>query len=212
MGGDDHEKMHFVVVGPGGVGKSAITLSFVRNQFMEEYDPTIEDSYTKELVVDDVTVELDITDTAGQEEFRGLWGDKHISSGDGFIVVYSVIDANTLADLEQFKTQIHRVKDQNKVPMVICANKCDLKDEREVSKEEGDKFAQNANAIHVETSAKTGLHVEDAFLALIREVRASRKRKADAAAAKEATAGGKPAANGKAGGKAEKKKGGCTIL
>ena len=62
--------MSLVVMGAGGVGKSAITLSFMRNQFVEEYDPTIEDSYCKECLVDGVETTLDITDTAGQEEYR----------------------------------------------------------------------------------------------------------------------------------------------
>lgn len=68
-----------VVVGGGGVGKSALTIQFIQNQFPEEYDPTIEDSYRKQCLIDEEVALLDVLDTAGQEEYRcvprrlGLW-------------------------------------------------------------------------------------------------------------------------------------------
>lgn len=59
-----------VVVGGGGVGKSALTIQFIQNQFPEEYDPTIEDSYRKQCLIDEEVALLDVLDTAGQEEYR----------------------------------------------------------------------------------------------------------------------------------------------
>lgn len=220
------EKMRVVVVGPGGVGKSAITLRFVRNQFLAEYDPTIEDSYSKEVEVDGIMCNLDITDTAGQEEFRGLWGDKHIQAGDGFLLVFACDEAATLEDLEEFKTQISRVKDSNTIPMVICGNKVDLVDTREVETEQGQEFAENANATFMETSAKSGNNIEESFKTLIRLVREERKKvaekKAKADQAKKAAPPPNSAGDSKAGSggnsgggksnKQKKKKGGCTLL
>ena len=54
----------------GGVGKSALTIQLIQNHFVDEYDPTIEDSYRKQVVIDGETCLLDILDTAGQEEYR----------------------------------------------------------------------------------------------------------------------------------------------
>lgn len=48
-----------VVVGGGGVGKSALTIQFIQSHFVEEYDPTIEDSYRKQCVIDDEVAVLD---------------------------------------------------------------------------------------------------------------------------------------------------------
>jgi GTPase SAR1 family protein len=59
-----------VVVGTGGVGKSALTIQLINHSFMDDYDPTIEDSYRMQVAIDGVTCMLDILDTAGQEEFR----------------------------------------------------------------------------------------------------------------------------------------------
>ena len=62
-----------VVVGRGGVGKSCLTIRFVSNQFLEAYDPTIEDSYRKRVCIDDESCLLDILDTAGPEEYRSVY-------------------------------------------------------------------------------------------------------------------------------------------
>lgn len=57
-----------VILGGGGVGKSALTISFIQGFFLDVYDPTIEDSYRKQVSVDNKVVLMDILDTAGQEE------------------------------------------------------------------------------------------------------------------------------------------------
>ncbi|CAF1689195.1 unnamed protein product, partial [Adineta ricciae] len=61
-----------VVVGEGGVGKSALTIQFFQKMFVEDYDPTIEDSYIQHVEVDRQVCVLDVLDTAGQEEFSAL--------------------------------------------------------------------------------------------------------------------------------------------
>ena len=57
-----------VILGRGGVGKCVMTIQLVNSQFMDEYDPTIEDSYRKQVTIDDEVCLLDILDTVGQEE------------------------------------------------------------------------------------------------------------------------------------------------
>ena len=61
-----------VIVGGGGVGKSALTIQLIQNHFIDEYDPTIEDSYRKQVTIDEETCLLDILDTAGQEEYSAM--------------------------------------------------------------------------------------------------------------------------------------------
>lgn len=58
------------LIGCLGVGKSALTIQFIQSHFVDEYDPTIEDSYRKQCVIDDEVALLDVLDTAGQEEYR----------------------------------------------------------------------------------------------------------------------------------------------
>jgi GTPase KRas protein len=61
-----------VVLGSGAVGKSALVIRLITDNFMEEYDPTIEDSYQKAIVVDGESVVLNVLDTAGQEEYSTM--------------------------------------------------------------------------------------------------------------------------------------------
>ncbi|GFS31787.1 ras-related protein R-Ras2 [Trichonephila inaurata madagascariensis] len=82
-----------VVVGGGGVGKSALTIRFIQSYFVVDYDPTIEDSYTKQCVIDGQVARLDILDTAGQEEFSAM-REQYMRSGEGFLLVFSVTDSN----------------------------------------------------------------------------------------------------------------------
>jgi len=74
-----------VVLGGGGVGKSALTIRLVTDNFLDEYDPTIEDSYRKQVDVDGKSALLDILDTAGQEEFSSMQ-DLWMREGKGFFI------------------------------------------------------------------------------------------------------------------------------
>lgn len=79
--------------------------------FVEDYDPTIEDSYIQHVEVDRQVCVLDVLDTAGQEEFSAL-REQYMRKGDGFLIVYSVIDPNSFKNIRQFYNQILRVKDR----------------------------------------------------------------------------------------------------
>src|SRR3989338_4164125 len=95
-------------------------------------------------------------------------------TGDGFLLVYSVIDRKTFEEINDFYEQILRVKDADKVPMVLVGNKCDLESERVISNDEGKQFARQLGIPSLETSAKQRLNVDEAFMALVREVRKSK--------------------------------------
>ncbi|KAJ3172342.1 Ras GTPase ras2 [Geranomyces variabilis] len=170
-----------VVLGDGGVGKTALTiqefeltfsLDFRRYPFSpaETYDPTIEDSYRKQVVIDDQPCILEVLDTAGQEEYTAL-RDQWIRDGEGFILVYSITSRSTFERVERFKQQIHRVKDTDTVPLMLIGNKCDKVAEREVSKEEGQQMARRLHCDFLESSAKTCLNVDKAFFQVVRKIR-----------------------------------------
>ena len=121
-----------VVLGSGGVGKSALTVKFVTGTFIERYDPTVEDFYRKEIEVDGEPSVLEILDTAGTEQFASM-RDLYIKNGQGFVVVYSIASLQTFYDIRSMKDQIIRVKRRPKVPIILVGNKRDLEDQREVS-------------------------------------------------------------------------------
>ncbi|RLN48101.1 hypothetical protein BBJ28_00014753, partial [Nothophytophthora sp. Chile5] len=107
-----------VVLGSGGVGKSALTIRLVTDNFLEDYDPTIEDSYRKQTTIDNSPALLDILDTAGQEEYTSMQ-DQWMREGKGFLLVYSVSSRSSFDDISAFKDKILRAKDVDSVPMYV---------------------------------------------------------------------------------------------
>ncbi|KAK4042976.1 ras-like protein 2 [Parachaetomium inaequale] len=93
------------ICGDGGCGKSSITLRLVRSQWTSEYDPTIEDSYSVTRRLDGVVYHLGLTDTAGQEEYRGMWASSNLGA-DAFLLVYDITSRDSLDALNYFNELI----------------------------------------------------------------------------------------------------------
>ncbi|OCF45722.1 Ras family, other [Kwoniella heveanensis CBS 569] len=84
------------------------------SSFVETYDPTIEDCYRKQWVVDDQPCLLEVLDTAGQEEYTAL-RDQWIRDGEGFLVVYSITSRPTFERVERIVERVLRVKDESHI-------------------------------------------------------------------------------------------------
>eukprot|EP01089_Gocevia_fonbrunei_P003711 TRINITY_DN13669_c0_g1_i1.p1 TRINITY_DN13669_c0_g1~~TRINITY_DN13669_c0_g1_i1.p1 ORF type:complete len:192 (+),score=26.24 TRINITY_DN13669_c0_g1_i1:117-692(+) len=161
---------HLVVVGVGGVGKSCLTLQYICEKFIEEYDPTLEDSYRKQVTVDGEEFVLEIHDTAGQEDYSAV-RDQYMRTGDGFLCVYSITLRSSFDEVETFYNQILRVKDLDVIPFVLCGNKADLERDRKVSREDGQNLANRFECKFLETSAKMNHNVKEIFTQVIYEIR-----------------------------------------
>ena len=169
------------------------------NHFVETYDPTIEDSYRKQVVIDGASCMLEVLDTAGQEEYTAL-RDQWIRDGEGFVLVYSISSRSSFARIPRFHSQILRVKEssssgsplglgysgsglhspamgsgQNTVPIMLVGNKSDRVTEREVSTQEGHQMAHQLGCEFVEASAKNCVNVERAFYDVVRMLRRQRQ-------------------------------------
>lgn len=164
-------EFRLVVVGPPVVGKSALTIRLTQSEFANEYDPTIEDSYRYLCQVNDMSVSLDILDTAGQEEYSSM-RDLYMKTGEGFLLVFSLNDRQTFEEISTFYNQIIRVKGEMSqfVPIMLVGNKNDLIDERQVSHEEAIHLAKRFDCAYIETSAKTGVNVTSAFHGLVKMI------------------------------------------
>jgi len=168
------ETFYVSVLGTGGVGKSALTLRFVRDFFVQDWDPTIEDAYRKPVDVDDETCMLDILDTAGQDDFESLRPSWMIDK-DGYVFVFSLDQPQSLEELRPFFELHHQLNEGRRVPIVLAANKKDLvtnDSERQAkAREEGMKIAAQLGARYIETSALTGENVQETFETFVRQVR-----------------------------------------
>ncbi|XP_054756349.1 GTP-binding protein Rit1-like [Lytechinus pictus] len=159
-----------VLLGQGGVGKSALTLQFVTHSFLEYHDPTIEDAYLQQAVIDGEVGQLDILDTAGQAEFTAM-RDQYMRRGEGFIICYSITDRRSFQEAAEFKKDIERVRNREDIPIVLVGNKYDLEQYRVVQPEEGHALAREFNCPFFETSAALRHFVDDVFHTLVREIR-----------------------------------------
>ena len=168
---------------------------------METYDPTIEDSYRKQVVIDHQSCMLEVLDTAGQEEYTAL-RDQWIRDGEGFVLVYSITSRASFTRIQRFHHQIQRVKESasagsptgagylsqqlssagsgpsGPVPVMLVGNKSDKVTEREVSTQEGNALARELGCEFVEASAKNCIHVEKAFYDVVRALRKQRQNSA----------------------------------
>lgn len=108
-----------IMLGNGGVGKSSLTIQFMYEDFVEEYEPTKADSYRKTISLGDEEVTLDIMDTAGQEEYASV-RDNYLRSGDGFLIVFSITDRATFANCSEIRDQILRVHSEKRdIPIIL---------------------------------------------------------------------------------------------
>jgi len=163
-----------VMMGGGGVGKSAITIRFIQNHFVLEYDPTIEDSYRKQVRIDDETAVVEVLDTAGQEEYSAM-REQWIRYGEGFFIVYSITSrASFDKELTPLLNQLERVRDVdeiNEIPVTLFGNKLDLVNQRQVSTEEGREMSKKLGSGFFEGSAKSFINIEESFFELVRTIR-----------------------------------------
>ena len=162
---------HIVVLGDGGVGKTFITFQITANTFVEEYDPTIEDIYRKQITVDGVACLLEILDTAGREEFTAM-RDESIRKAAGFVIVYSITSLSSFEQVDTFIKQVFRAgRPETNSSIIIVGNKVDLQDKRQVSTEQGAQLVSTYGLAFFETSAKTRKNIAEVFIELVRNIR-----------------------------------------
>ncbi|KAI8419869.1 hypothetical protein MSG28_008496 [Choristoneura fumiferana] len=181
-----------VVLGDGGVGKSAVTLQFVSHSFLDYHDPTIEDSYQQQAVIDGEPALLDILDTAGQVEFTAM-REQYMRCGEGFVLCYSVTDRRSFRAAAEYPRLLAAARPLERLPLVLVGNKLDLAQRcRQVTTEEGAALATQLGCPFFETSAALRHFVDDAFHALVREIRRlERQRQASLMGTSISTGGGR---------------------
>ena len=161
-----------VMLGTGSVGKSAITIQYVSHYFSYVYNPTIEDSFRSTIEIDNEVYPISILDTAGQEEYSSL-RDSYIRSGNGFVLVYSIVSKASFLEANGIREEIYRVLDKDPsehIPIVLVGNKSDLEYQRQVSKEEVAELAQIWGIPFIECSAKEKININQIYETIMRDI------------------------------------------
>eukprot|EP01132_Coremiostelium_polycephalum_P001307 gene1307-1649_t len=164
-------KFFVAVMGAGSVGKSALTVQFTQGIFIDKYDPTVEDTYTKSFELDGEQVCVEVLDTAGSEVLVAM-RELYMKNAEGFILVYSILVKSTFIELKDIIEQLFRVKEEEEVPIVLVGNKIDLDSHREVSTAEGKALATSYPSCDFwEASSKDRINVDNVFFSIVRRIR-----------------------------------------
>lgn len=154
------------VVGSPGAGKSTMIVRFVEGHFVESYYPTIENQFNKTMKIRGQEYNVEILDTAGQDEFS-IINQKHLIGVDGFILAYSVTNRSTFDMIPVIYDKILNYSGADWVPAVIVGNKSDLELQRQVSEDEGKALSQELKVGFTETSSRLNEHIDKAFEILL---------------------------------------------
>jgi len=160
-----------IILGDSGVGKTSLMNQYVNKKFSNQYKATIgADFLTKEVMVDDRLVTMQIWDTAGQERFQSL-GVAFYRGADSCVLVFDVNVAKTFENLDSWRDEFliqAGPRDPDNFPFVVLGNKIDL-DSRVVSQKRALAWCQaKGNIPYFETSAKEAINVEQAFQVIAR--------------------------------------------
>jgi len=164
-----------VILGNAAVGKTSLINQFVENAFREDYKPTLganiirkdvdidgEDAHTK--------IRLIMWDLAGQEKYSVIRS-MYFQGCEGALLVYDVTRYNTFDSIKSKWLRDFKKYIRKEGVYILIGNKTDLNDQRVVPTEKGKDLAENIQASHfIETSAKMGENIEEAFLLLVKQI------------------------------------------
>lgn len=172
-----NESLRIMLLARGGTGKSNLCLGYVRGMFIDCYDPTMEDNFRKQVVVNDDTYLLDIFDTAGCEELD-IVAFLQTSWCHSFLILFSITSRDSFNAVDGYVSKVIKGSNGIPPPMILVATKIDLEDQRDVSVLEAQEKVERLG-MHclIETSAKQSINVEKAFEKIVSLVKDSHLQK-----------------------------------
>ena len=156
-------KFKILIIGDSGVGKTNMLLRYVDNIFSESHIATIGVEYkTKTITRGKYKVTLNIWDTAGQERFKSITK-SFFSGATGVIFVYDITKTDSFFGPTGVKNWIKDSEEYGKFEYILCGNKIDLENKRKVKFDEAKEYSIKKKIDYIETSAKTGINISQAF-------------------------------------------------
>lgn len=156
-------------MGYRSVGKSCLTIQYVEKLFVDSYDPSIENIFTKTAKIRGEEYHLKLVDTAGQDEYS-IFPSLYAIDIHGYCLVYSIDSQKSFEVVRIIYDKLSELTSKVHIPIVLVGNKMDLSKERVVPYEEGKKLANYMKAAFMEVSAKRHNQVEELFSNLIAQI------------------------------------------
>lgn len=178
--GEDYDMVcKVMLVGDSGVGKTCVLIRYKDGAFLSgAFISTVGIDFRNKVVpLDDTKVKLQIWDTAGQERFRSVTH-AYYRDAHALLLLYDVTSKTSFDNTRAWLGEINEYAHDDVVIMLI-GNKADMKEERQVKYEDGERLASEYEVAFMETSAKSGMNVELAFQAVARELKYRKMRNPD---------------------------------
>jgi Ras-related protein Rab-1A len=151
-----------LLIGNSAVGKSSLLMRFADDIFHETFLPTIGvDFKIRTIEHEGSKIKLQMWDTAGQEKFKTITA-AYYKGAQGIVLVFDLCDKKSFADIKTWLSEVNRLSTDESVKILV-GNKSDLINDRQVSKEEAERFAENEGMIYYEASAKNNSKVDTIF-------------------------------------------------
>jgi len=158
-----------LLIGDSGVGKTCILFRFSEDAFNTTFISTIGiDFKIKTIELRGKKIKLQIWDTAGQERFHTITT-SYYRGAMGIMLVYDITNAKSFDNIAKWLRNIDEHANED-VERMILGNKCDMEEKRVISKERGESIAREHGVRFLETSAKTNINVETAFIQLAESI------------------------------------------
>ena len=203
-----------LIIGDCSVGKTSIITRYTNGTFKEEYLGTVGlDYYSKEEIIDNKTILIKLWDTAGEERYKSLT-QNYFRNAEGVLLVFDVTNTDSFNNLKEWISSI-KLNMEGKnifIPIVIIGNKLDMEDQREITKEQAEKFVSENNYKYFETSAKTGEGIDKSIRELATQILKQEGRIDDQKAARATSKQLKNEDIVNNNNDNEKKKGGCCLI
>ncbi|XP_064476659.1 ras and EF-hand domain-containing protein homolog isoform X2 [Ornithodoros turicata] len=171
--GPPEQTFKVVFVGDASVGKSSFIMRLSKGIFLPQLTSTLGvDFQTKNVSIDEKNICLQLWDTAGQERFRCIT-QSYFRKADGVMLMYDCTNEQSFVHVRQWANDLEEAASRG-VPIMLVCNKTDLREwalsqgNTVISREEGEKIAEEIKAIFIETSAKDGSNIQEAVASLTR--------------------------------------------
>ena len=164
-------KFNISILGESSVGKTSMVKNLKGVEFDSNQISTVGvDDFTDDVEFENRRYKYKIFDTAGQERYKGI-STSTIQQADGFLIVFSVTNKRSFELVDNWINSINEIIDIKTKILILAGNKADIDpDNREVSKEEAEKYAKSKNIPYFETSAKSGFNIKEIFNRLYEDI------------------------------------------
>ena len=171
MADEDNYEMMFkvVLVGDSFVGKTNIMSKYLKDEFHEDSKATVGVEFgSKQFTIEGHSIKAQIWDTAGQERYKAITS-AYYKGAKGAFVVYDITRKTSFESIDRWVNDLTAAADK-KITIVVIGNKCDLEDQRQITKEQGEEKSAKLEVAFLETSALSGENLDKAFELMMNEI------------------------------------------